>query len=109
MGLIPAAEVPDFFIVKPLARIGTDANGRPIFRGERTSITIQDVIAAEGPRLPDVNHSQRQFNTGIVLIVEHGRTPTAELLNRANGIRQQWIDYWAITTGRRASMTVDPH
>lgn len=23
--------------------------------------------------------------------------------------RRQWIDYWAITTGRRASMTVDPH
>jgi hypothetical protein len=109
MGLIGAAEVPDFFIVRPLARIGTDANGRPIFKGQRTTITIQDVIAAEGPRFPDVNHSQRHFNTGIVVIVEHGRTPSAELVTRANGIRLQWIDYWAITTGRRASMTVDPH
>jgi hypothetical protein len=109
MGLIAAAEVPDFFIVRPLVRIGTDANGRPIFKGERTRITIQDVIAASGPRLPDVNHSQRYFNTGIVVIVEHGGTPSAELINRANGIRRQWIDYWAITTGRRASMTADPH
>jgi hypothetical protein len=109
MGLIAAAEVPDFFIVRPLVRIGTDANGRPIFKGQRMRITIQDVIAAEGPRLPDVNHSQRHFNTGIVVIVEHGRTPSAELINRANGIRRQWIDYWAITTGRRASMTADPH
>ena len=109
MGLIAAAEVPDFFIVRPLVRTGTDANGRPIFKGQRMRITIQDVIAAEGPRLPDVNLSQRQFNTGIVVIVEHGRTPSAELINRANGIRRQWIDYWAVTTGRRASMTVDPH
>ena len=109
MGLIAAAEVPDFFIARPLARIGTDANGRPIFKGQRMRISIQDVIAAEGPRLPDVNHSQRHFNTGIVVIVEHGRTPSAELINRANGIRRQWIDYWTITTGRRASMTVDPH
>jgi hypothetical protein len=109
MGLIAAAEVPDFFIVRPLVRIGTDATGRPIFKGQRMRITIQDVIAAEGPRLPDVNHSQRHFNTGIVVIVEHGRTPSAELINRANGIRRQWIDYWATTTGRRASMTVDPH
>ena len=109
MGLIAAAEVPDFFIVRPLVRIGTDANGRPIFKGERMRITIQDVIAAEGPRLPDVNHSQRHFNTGIVVIVEHGRTPSAELINRANGIRRQWIEYWAIATGRRASMTVDRH
>jgi hypothetical protein len=109
MGLIAAAEVPDFFIVRPLVRIGTDANGRRIFKGQRMRITIQDVIAAEGPRLPDVNHSQRHFNTGIVVIVEHGRTPSAELISRANGIRTQWIDYWAIATGRRASMTVNPH
>lgn len=109
MGLIAAAEVPDFFIVRPLARIGSDLNGRPVFKGQRMRITVQDVIAAEGPRLPDVNHSQRQFNTGIVVIVEHGRTPSAELINRANGIRRQWIDYWAVTTGGRASMTVDPH
>jgi hypothetical protein len=108
MGLIAAVEVPDFFIVRPLVRIGIDTNGRPIFKGQRTRITIQDVIAAEGPRVPDVNHSQRHFNTGIVVIVEHGHTPSAELINRANGIRRQWIDYWAITTGRRASMTVDP-
>jgi hypothetical protein len=109
MGLIAAAEVPDFFIVRPLARIGTDSNGRAMFRGQRTRITIEDVVAAEGPRLPDVNHSQRNFNTGIVVIVEHGRTPSAELINRANGIRRQWIEYWAIATGRRASMTVDRH
>jgi hypothetical protein len=108
MGLIAAAEVPDFFVVRPLVQTGMDANGRPIFKGQRTRITIQDVIAAEGPRLPDVDHSQRHFNTGIVVIVEHGRTPSAELINRANGIRRQWIDYWAITTGSRASMTVDP-
>jgi hypothetical protein len=109
MGLIAAAEVPDFFIVRPLARIATDSNGRAMFRGQRTRITIQDVIAAEGPRVPDVDHSQRHFNTGIVVIVEHGRTPSAELIDRANGIRRQWIDYWAIATGRRASMNVDPH
>ena len=109
MGLIAATEVSDFFIVRPLVQTGTDANGRPIFKGQRMNIGIQDVIAAEGPRIPDVNHSQRHFNTGIVVIVEHGRTPSAELINRANGIRRQWIDYWAITTGRRAAMTVDPH
>jgi hypothetical protein len=34
---------------------------------------------------------------------------TGELINRANGIRQQWIDYWAITTGHRALMMADPH
>jgi hypothetical protein len=31
------------------------------------------------------------------------------LINRANSIRRRWIDYWAIATGSRASMTADPH
>ena len=35
-------------------------------------MTIQDVIAVEGPRLPDVDHSQKKFNTGMVVVVEHG-------------------------------------
>jgi hypothetical protein len=83
MGLIAPDDVPDFFIVRPLVRIGTDTNGRPIFKGQRMKIAIQDVIAAEDPRVPDVNHSQRYFNTGIVVIVEHGRTPSAELINQA--------------------------
>ena len=57
-------------------------------------MTIQDVIAVEGPRLPDIDHAQREFNTGIVVVVEHGQNPSHELIERANGIRQKWIDYW---------------
>jgi len=108
MGLISAAEVPDFFMLKNLVSVGKDANGHAIFKADRTKVTIQDVIAVEGARLPDVDHSQREFNTGIVVVVEHGQSPSHELIERANGIRQQWIDYWGTTTGHRASMTANP-
>jgi hypothetical protein len=108
MGLISPAEVPDFYILKNLVRAGTDTRGHPVFRAERTKLTIQDVIAAEGPRIPDVDHSQRRFNTGIAVVVEHGQVPSPELIDRANGIRQQWIRYWDTTTGHRASMTTNP-
>jgi hypothetical protein len=43
-----------------------------------------------------------------VVIVEHGQKPSRELIERVNGIRRQWIDYWGITTQHRASMTADP-
>jgi hypothetical protein len=109
MGLISADEVPDFFILKNLARMGKDANGHPIFKADRTKVTIQDVIAASGPRLPDVDHSPRKFNTGFVVVVEHGHSPSPGLIEQANGIRRQWIDYWATATGHRASMTASPH
>jgi len=108
MGLISPAEVPDFFLLKNLVPVGKDANGHRIFKADRMEVTIQDVIAVEGPRLPDVDHSQRKFNTGIVLMVEHGHNPSPELLQRANDIGKRWIDYWQTTTGHRASMTVSP-
>jgi hypothetical protein len=95
-------------MLKNLVAVGKDANGHPIFKADRTKVTIQDVIAVEGPRLPDVDHSQREFNTGIVVVVEHGQSPSHELIERANGIRNQWIDYWETSTGHRASMTANP-
>jgi hypothetical protein len=108
MGMISAREVPDFFILSNLEAAGKDAQGHPVFKGQRAKLTIDDVIAAEGPRLPDVDHSQRKFNTGIVVMVEHGKSPSIELLERANGIRRQWITYWETVTGHRATMTVSP-
>ena len=108
MGLISAAEVPDFFILRNLVRAGKDANGHAIVKADRTKVTIQDVIAEEGPRLPGVDKSQREFNTGMVIVVRHGEKPSHELVERAEGIRKQWMDYFSITTGHRASMTANP-
>ena len=108
MGLIEASEVPDFFILRNLVPAGRDPNGHPIFKADRIKVTIADVIAAEGPRLPTVDQSQKKFNTGMVVVVEHGKTPSRELLERTNGIARQWVDYWATTTGHRASMTTNP-
>jgi hypothetical protein len=108
MGLISPAEVPDFFILRNLVPAGKDADGHPIFKADRTKVTIRDVIAAEGPRVPDVGKSQRKFNTGMVIVVQHGAAPSSELIERANGIRKQWMEYFSITTGRRASMTTNP-
>lgn len=108
MGFIAPAEVPDFFILRNLVPAGKDANGHPIFKADRTKITIQDVIAAEGPRLPDVEHAQKNFNTGMVMVVEHGKAPSAELIERTNGIRERWMDYWTTVTGHRSTMTAEP-
>ena len=108
MGFISAAEVPDFFILRNLVPAGRDANGHAIYKADRTKVTIQNVIAAEGPRLPDVDRSQKNFNTGMVVVVEHGKTPSRELIERTNGIRERWMDYWSTTTGHRSTMTTDP-
>jgi hypothetical protein len=108
MGMIGPSEVPDFFILRNLVAAGRDANGHPIFKADRTKVTVQDVIAVEGPRLPDVDHAQKNFNTGMVVVVEHGKTPSKELLEKTEGIRLRWMDYWETTTGHRSTMTTNP-
>jgi hypothetical protein len=108
MGMISPAEVPDFFILRNLVPAGHDSNGHPIFKADRTKVTISDVIAVEGPRLPAVDQAQKNFNTGMVLVVEHGKTPSAKLVESVSGIRERWMDYWTTTTGHRSTMTADP-
>ena len=71
-------------------------------------MTIQDVIAAEGPRVPAVDQSQRRLNSGMVMVVQHSAKPSSELIERTNGIRKQWMEYFSIPTGRRASVTANP-
>lgn len=108
MGLISPAEVPNFFLLQNLQYVGKDGNGHSIFKADRLPLTIQEVIAADGSREPDVYHSQRHFNTGMVIIVQHGRRPSPRLIEETNGIREQWMRYFSIVTGRRATMTANP-
>lgn len=108
MGLAAPSEVPDFFVLRNLVPNGRDSNGHPIFKADRVKVTIQDVIAVEGPRSPDIDKSQKEFNTGMVVIVEKGQKPSKELIDRTNGIREQWMKYWSITTGQRSTMTANP-
>ncbi len=108
MGLARKEEVPDFFMLRNLERVGEDALERPIFRADRVKITVDDVIAAHGPRMPDVDNAQTEFNTGIVAVVMPGQEPSRELIERTNAIREEWIDFWSVTTGRRSTMTVSP-
>ncbi len=109
MGLARPEEVPPFFILRNLRRTGrTDAEGHPIFTGDKVVITIQDVIAAMGPREPDVDHSQKVFNTAFVVMTMPGKAPTPELLSAASHIAEHWIAYWSKVTGGRSTVTVSP-
>lgn len=108
MGLIAPSEVPDFFLLTHLVPDGHDALGHRIFKADRQELTVQDIIAAEGHRRPDVEHSQKQFNTGMVLVEQAGHKPSRLLVQRVSGIRQQWMKYFATATGHRAVMTTNP-
>ena len=92
MGLATPAEVPAFFFLKNFVRAGADERGHPLYKGDRAKVTVEDVIASLGPRQPDFEPSQEEFNTGVVAVVLNGASPSRELIEQANAIGKGWID-----------------
>lgn len=106
MGLLPASEVPPFFLLEGTERVGESDDGRPIFTAaNRIDITIDDIIAHNGLRVPAFDDSQREFTTAVVAVVLPGQQPSPELLEQADAIRRGWMNYWSRVTGGVGTMS----
>ena len=105
IGVLAPEDVPDFFLLRNSRPVGRDDQGRQVVRADRIDITIQDVIAHNGPRVPAFQDAPKDFSTAFVAVVLPGRTPSPELLERTDAIRRQWIDYWSRVTGGVATMS----
>jgi len=108
MGFLPASKVPDFFVLKNQKPVGRSAEGQTIVAAEKVRITIQDVIAHNGPRVPSFENSPKTQNTAMVAVTLKGRQPSAAMLSQLEGIGKAWIDYWSKVTGGVATMTLSP-
>jgi len=104
MGLLSAEEVPDFFVLQGLEFLTRDAEGNPIYRGERVDVSIEDVIAESGQRMPSVEAAPRTFNTGFVYLVPAGEDVNEGWLIRLAAMRDRFIEYWQHVTGGRSTM-----
>ena len=104
MGLADAEEVPDMFIVRNLQRVD-DPNPWPTYTGEKEIVSIDQIIAAEGPRIPGPARSQKAFNAGFVYLLEPGQTPSGDLLDLHARYRDKAVEYWSHITGGRSQIT----
>ena len=104
MGLAEAREVPDMFILR---------NPRPVNEGDRWGphtgdkeiVSIEQVVAAEGPRDPSAAAAQKNFNAAFVYLIEPGRTADPDLLRLHAEHRDKVIEHWSHVTGGRSRMT----
>jgi hypothetical protein len=99
MGYLPASRVPDFFILRNQQSVGRTPEGQNIVKAEKVTITIQDVIAHNGPRLPSFEDSPKTANTAIVAVTLKGRQPSPAMLAQLEGIATAWKGYWSKVTG----------
>lgn len=106
MGLIPPSQVPPFYYVEgcPVDRSKAPEIGVTV-TGRRVDVTIDQVIAAEGPRVPDFRRAPRSFNMAFILVSEGGQFPSAESVAKVDRIRAAWESYFVQATDGRGSVS----
>ncbi|HEX7185765.1 MAG TPA: hypothetical protein VF756_28330 [Thermoanaerobaculia bacterium] len=106
MGLIPAAQVPPFYYVDgcSVERSASPEIGVTV-QGRRVDVTIGQIVAAEGPRVPDSRRAPRSFNMAFILVAEGGQFPSAESITKVDRFRAAWESYFVQATDGRGSVS----
>lgn len=80
-----------------------------VVKGQRENVTVADIINAEGPRIPDVNHSQKLYKQAFVLVVKANSAPSPEEIAKLDDARIEWESYYipTVTEGRLAVDTTN--
>ena len=89
-GFIPPEDVPDFQIAEDgkwlLDEQGypvKDDNGYRMFTASGfKTVTMEDIIAEHGPRIPDHSQAQKDFRAAVILLVSEDYPATRERLER---------------------------
>jgi flagellar hook assembly protein FlgD/fibronectin type 3 domain-containing protein len=105
MGMYKKSEVPPFYLIK---NPSVDPTQYPLtgatVTGTRQDLTIDDVIAADGARVPDASTSQKTFRLGFIVLGRSGADPTAAQIAAVNNIRLALESRMSALTGGRAMM-----
>lgn len=107
MGLIPASDVgPMFYVASAGAvRVNDDAKKNVTFSGTRVNVTVDQIIAAEGPRVPAFSSSQHSFRVAFILIVDQGRKPTSKEIQKLEKLRAAWPAYFQSAASNKITMS----
>jgi uncharacterized protein (TIGR03437 family) len=103
MGLRPASEVTDtFLIANPTNTGGRDRQDDTLpnvtVGGTKQTVTISQIVQANGQRIPDASSAPKNFRAAVVLLVREGMPPSAATLNKVTRFRLSWESYFAGST-----------
>ena len=104
-GLATADEVPDTFLLRNLQETGRGWRGP--HTAEKEIVTMEQVLAALGPRDPPPERSQKVFNIGFVYLLEPGQEPDQDQLRFHALFLDGALKYWARITGGRSRLTTE--
>ena len=112
MGLRAPGEVPPVFYVEQADdfrpsrayKASSAPEGGVSFTGIRREVTIEDVIAEMGPRLPGADRAPRVLRQVFVLVEDAAAAATAERRAAVERIRSRFEGYFRQATGGRGSV-----
>jgi len=117
MGLRAPEEVaPFFFIANPDQSF--NCFGRPgdcnpqlnvTVRGTQRWVTLNQVIQAEGPRIPPRDGAPKDFRQAYILLTLRGVAPTPQEIAKVERFRQAWEVWFAGRTDGRGTMQTQLH
>ena len=95
----PEEVTPTFYVSSPNNdRPNQRERGTPVqgatARGTAVEVTIEDIIAAEGARLPAEPDAPKDLRQAFLLITKNGTSPTEAELDKIARFRRAWEDYF---------------
>lgn len=71
---------------------GVTLTGTPIF------VSVNDIIAAEGPRVPGRRDAPKTFRMAFMVVSREGETPSRTTIDKVDTIRRRWEEYFLAAT-----------
>jgi hypothetical protein len=109
MGLREASSVGPFFYLdtddqfKSLLREKSPITGFSM-NATRRNVSIDQIIEREGPRVPDVADSAKEFRVAFILITEQGTAASSSTVKKMDRYRDALVRYFSTATNRRGSL-----
>lgn len=106
-GFASAAEVPPMQLI-----VGGDGTATDLPRlgaisgGSAETVRIEQIIAAEGPRIPDAAHAPKDFRAALILLKRPGENVAPATLAALEGVRVRLQQYFSQITDGRASLRI---
>lgn len=109
MGFYSEADVPSFSLIEnpDVDPLGIPRDNDKI-DGTLKQLTLADVIAAEGPRIPDAAAAPKEFRLAFALVTAPGEKPSQSQINAINAVRDGFQTRFSILTGGRGVTHVYP-
>ena len=102
MGFRDPNQVGPMFYVDNVTGTTRTASSAPAigisFSGTRQNLTVNDIIATEGPRIPTVAAAPKVFKQAFILLVQRGTSPSNAEVAKLDRFRQRWQEFFAQAT-----------